>query len=103
MQWENVRVLKLGDDLDFVEKAVSPYCLGKLRVEYFDGDTTVMPRVLCKVDHGHAAAAELPLDHVPVAQGLGQLGRDSLDQVRSCEVGGTLRICAGAPFELVQR
>jgi hypothetical protein len=33
MQWENVRVLKLGDDLDFVEKAVSPYCLGKLRVE----------------------------------------------------------------------
>jgi hypothetical protein len=103
MQWENVRVLKLGDDLDFVEKAVSPYCLGKLRVEYFDGDTTVMPRVLCKVDHGHAAAAELPLDHVPVAQGLGQLGRDSLDQVRSCEIGGTLRICAGAPFELVQR
>jgi hypothetical protein len=67
MQWENVRVLKLGYDLDFVEKALSPYCLGKLGVEYFDGDTTVMPRVQCKVDHGHAAAAELPLDHVAVA------------------------------------
>jgi hypothetical protein len=70
MQRENVRVLKLGYDLDFVEKALGPYCLGKLRVEYFDGDTTVMPRVLCKVDHGHAAAAELPLDQVAVPEAL---------------------------------
>jgi hypothetical protein len=97
MQRENVRVLKLGYDLDFVEKALGPYCLGKLRVEYFDGDTTVMPRVLCKVDHGHAAAAELPLDHVPFTQGFGQLGRDPVDQVGSCEVGGMFRICAVPP------
>jgi len=69
MQWENVRVLKLGYDLDFVEKALRPYCLGKLRVEYFDGDTTVMPGILCKVDRGHAAAAELALEQVAVGQG----------------------------------
>jgi hypothetical protein len=33
MQWENVRVLKLRYDLDFVEKALRPYCPAKLRVE----------------------------------------------------------------------
>jgi len=70
MQWENVRVLELRYDLDFVEKPVRPYCTGKLSVEYFDGEKTVMPAVLCKVDRGHAAAAELPLDHVAVAQGV---------------------------------
>ena len=70
MQWKNVRVLQLRYDLDFVEKALRPYCPGKLRVEYFEGDKTVMPAVLCKVDRGHAAAAELPLDHVAIAQGV---------------------------------
>jgi len=94
MQWENVRVLKLGYGLDFVEKALGPYRLGKLRAEYFDRDTTVMPGVLCKIDHGHAAATELPLDYVAVAQGVGQLGRDFLDQAQSCKVGGMFRICA---------
>jgi hypothetical protein len=88
MQWENVRVLKLGYDLDFVEKALRPYCLGKLRVEYFDGDTTVMPGILCKVDRGHAPAPELALDRVAVAQGVGQLGRDPLGQAQSCGAGG---------------
>jgi hypothetical protein len=39
-------------------------------VQDLEGDGPVVPEITRQVDRSHAAAAELPLDHVAVAQGV---------------------------------
>ena len=66
-------MLKLRRDLDLAQEALGTRaCAAKLGAQHLDGDPAVVPAVLRQVDGGHAAAAELPLDHVAVAQGVGE-------------------------------
>jgi hypothetical protein len=66
---EDVRMLELGSEFDFALKAIGTDGRGEVRVEDLDGDIAVVLKVLGQEDCGHAAAAELAFDGVPVAEG----------------------------------
>jgi hypothetical protein len=70
MQWEDVRMLEPGNDVDLVEKAVGPQSMGQLGMEHFDRDGTVVSGILGKVNRGHTAVAQLALERVAAEQGL---------------------------------
>jgi hypothetical protein len=67
VQREDVRVVEPGRDFDFAQEPVGPECGGELGVENLERHGAVVFPVVGKVNSGHAAAAELPLDFVLVS------------------------------------
>ena len=64
-------MLKPGDDVDLAEEAVRPRVHGPSSAwSTLISDQTVVAEVLGGVNRGHAAAAELALDRVAVAEGV---------------------------------
>ena len=73
MDGENVGVLEAGGELDLALEAVRPERGGGLGQQHLQGHRPVVPEVPSEVDRGHAAAAELALEHVALAEGLAEL------------------------------
>jgi hypothetical protein len=65
-------MLKPGGEPDLALKAFRPQIGGELRVEDLQRDRAVVPEVIGQIDRRHAAPAELALDPVTVAEGLGE-------------------------------
>jgi hypothetical protein len=70
--WKNVRVLEAGGDSDLAEKAFGAQCGRELRMEDFERDQAVVSEIPGAVDRGHATASEFFLEHIAIAQGIGQ-------------------------------
>ena len=69
-QRHDVRVLQLGRDADLAQESLGADRGGDVGIEHLDGDLPLVAAVPREVDVRHAAAAELPLDDVAVAEGL---------------------------------
>jgi hypothetical protein len=67
-EWEDVRVLERGGGLDLLDEPLGAEHGGELGFQDLDGDLAVVLQVLCEVDRGHAARAELALDAVAVGE-----------------------------------
>ncbi len=65
VEWEDVGVLQVRRNLDFLHEALTPQASGKFRPEHFDGDLALVPDVACQIDGGHTALADLSFDVVP--------------------------------------
>ena len=63
------RLTELGGELDLPEKPLGAEALGQLGLEDLHGDFSAVPRIVREVHGGHAAGAQLALDHVAVSQG----------------------------------
>jgi len=72
-------MLETGGDLNLPEKAVGTECGDELLAQELDGNQPVVLKVAGEVDGGHPTPAELPLDHVAIAQSVSQFGSRSLD------------------------
>jgi hypothetical protein len=72
-------MLETSGDLNLPEKAVGTEGGDELLAQELDGNRTVVLKVAGEVDGGHPTPAELPLDHVAIAQGVSQLGSRPLD------------------------
>ena len=73
-------MLETSGDLNLPEKAVGTECGDELLAQELDGNQPVVLKVAGEVDGGHPTPAELPLDHVAIAQGVSQFGSRPLDQ-----------------------
>ena len=65
-------VLQPGGSLDLALEALGAEGRGEVGVEDLDGDRAVVAQVMGQIDGGHAAAPKLAVEHVAVAQGVGQ-------------------------------
>jgi hypothetical protein len=66
---EDVRVVEPGGEPDLPDKPLGAQRVRQLGMEDLQGDGAVVPDIAGQVDGGHAAAAELALEHVAVGQG----------------------------------
>jgi hypothetical protein len=71
---EDVRVTELSGDLDLPEEALRPKAGRQFAVQHFDGNRSVVPEISGEVNRGHPPAAELALERVAMAEGVGQSG-----------------------------
>jgi hypothetical protein len=62
---ENVGVLEAGRDADLARETFDADACGELRIQHLHRDARVVAQVPRKVDHGHAATADLTFDRVP--------------------------------------
>ena len=67
-----MRVLELGGEVDLALEPLGAERGGELGMKDLQRDASVMPEVVRRVDGRHAAASELALEHVAVAQGFGK-------------------------------
>ena len=58
--------------MDLAQEALGAERGGELGAEHLEGDLAVVLEVVGQVDRGHAAAPELALEHVAVAEGVGE-------------------------------
>jgi hypothetical protein len=65
---DDVGVLKLGGKPDLAQEPLGAEHGGKLGAEDLERHEPVVPKIACEIDRGHAAAAELALEHVAVSQ-----------------------------------
>ena len=61
-------------ETDLSKEPLGPKLGRQLGMEDLERDGTIVPDVVGQVDHRHAAAAELALEHVAVAERVGQGG-----------------------------
>jgi hypothetical protein len=64
-------MLEAGGDLDLPHKALGAERMGQLLVQDLEGDWPIVPEIVRQVDRSHAALAELALDRVAIAEGVG--------------------------------
>ena len=69
---EDVGVLQAGGEMDLAEKPIGSEGGGELGVEHLDRDGAIVLEVTREPDGGHASAAELALEGVPVCQSFAQ-------------------------------
>ncbi len=72
---ENVRMLQAGGDPDLLEESLRSERGGELGAQDLERDGPIVPEIVGEVDHGHAAAAELALDALPVGKSATQAVR----------------------------
>ncbi len=70
-------MLQVGGDFDLLEEPLRAQDRRELRSQDLDGDLPAVLTVSSEIDRRHAAAAELPLDRVPIGQG----GPEALEEV----------------------
>jgi len=66
VQRQNVRVLQVGGDFDFIQEPLGPDHRRQLRFHDLERHLAVVLGVVRQVDRGHAAFTELGLDDVAV-------------------------------------
>ena len=69
-QREDVRVLKPGGGLDFLQKPIGTERGRQVGAEHLDRDRAAVADVVREVHRRHAALSELALEHVAVTQGV---------------------------------
>jgi hypothetical protein len=67
-QGQDVRVLQVGGELDLGQEALGPDHGCELGAQELQGDPAIVAEIMCQVDGGHAAGADLALDAVAVGQ-----------------------------------
>jgi hypothetical protein len=72
---KDVRMLKLGGDVDLVQEPLGPERTHQLGTQDLERHVAVVLSVVCQIHRGHPAVPELALDHVPFADGRHQRGR----------------------------
>ena len=55
-------------DPDLPNEPLQPQPLCELKMEHLQGDRTVVPEIAGEINCGHAASAELALEHVAIRQ-----------------------------------
>jgi len=75
---QDIDVLQLGLDLDLAQEALRADHCGHFGLEHFDGDLTIVLRVVGEIDGGHAAAPDLTFD--PVAGG--ERGSEAIELIQ---------------------
>ena len=65
-------MLEPRGELDLAQEPLGTEGGGELGLEHLEGDRPVVLEVAGEIDRGHAAAPELALEHVAVAQGVGE-------------------------------
>ena len=89
---KDVGVLKARGEADLAQEPVGAQAGGQLGPEDLDRDRAIVADVVGAIDHGHAAAAELPLESVAVGEGNGKAaGRVGQRAVR-----------AGLPYHIAE-
>ena len=61
-----------GGEPDLPDEPLGAQRVRQLGMEDLQGDRTVVPEIAGEIDRGHAATAELALEHVAVAEGVCQ-------------------------------
>jgi hypothetical protein len=69
---EDVGVVEPGADADLLQEPLGAEYRGELRPQELEGDLAVVFHVPGEVDRGHPTAAELALDDITVAEGIGE-------------------------------
>jgi hypothetical protein len=69
---KDVGMLQVGGDLHLLEEALRPHGGGQLGTKHLEGHLAVVLEVSGQVDGGHAARPDLPLDGIPIPQGLAE-------------------------------
>jgi hypothetical protein len=77
MDGQDVGVLEPGGEPDLALEPLGTERLGQIGMEDLERDRPVVPHVVGEIDRRHAAAPQLAVQHVPVAQGVGQGRGDS--------------------------
>ena len=57
-------MLKSGSSLDLSQEALCSHHGRQLRLQDLEGHVPMVFQVFCKIDRGHAALAELPVDAI---------------------------------------
>ncbi len=70
-------MLQTSGDPDLALESLGAERGGQVRAEHLEGDEAIVAEVPGEVDRRHAAAAELALEEIAVAQGVGEGGIDS--------------------------
>jgi hypothetical protein len=71
-----VGVLQPGREPDLPLEALGAQRGGKLGLQQLQGDGAVVPQIMREEHRGDAAVAQLALEHVAVADGFGEAGRN---------------------------
>jgi hypothetical protein len=90
---QDVRVLQTGDGLDLAEEALGPERGDEFRPEDLEGDGAVKAEVLGEIDGRHTPTAELALERVAIAEGIGKGGVRPVGHSPTL-MEMTLQICA---------
>ena len=67
-----MRVLQVGGDSYLAEKPIPTQRGGQLGPDHLDGDLAIVLQIMGQPDSGHTPAPEFALEHVPIAQGVGE-------------------------------
>ena len=62
-----------GGEPDLPDEPLGAQRVRQLGMEDLQGDGAVVPEIAGEIDRGHAAAAELALEHVAVPKSVGEL------------------------------
>ena len=65
-------MLEAGRDLDLPHEALGAERMGQLLVQDLERHRPIVPEIARQVDRSHAAAAELALEQVAIAEGIRQ-------------------------------
>ena len=66
-------MIEPGSEPDLSDKPLGTQRVRQLGMEDLQGDGAVMPEIASEIDRGHAATAELALEHVAVPKRVGEL------------------------------
>jgi hypothetical protein len=69
-------MLEPGGERDLALKSLGTGARAQLRPDDLERDGTIVFKVTGQVDRGHAAASQLALERVAVAEGGGEFGED---------------------------
>lgn len=61
-------MLKVRRNLDFGEKSFDAEYGAEVRLQDFEGDWTVVPRVVREIDGGHTSGSDLAVDLVAIGE-----------------------------------
>ena len=65
---KDVRMLKVGGNLNFLQESLCAEGLGKLRAQNLECDLAMVPEVVRKEDRSHSSFADTPLDPILVGE-----------------------------------
>src|SRR6267378_4035913 len=78
---QDMRVLKVGGDLNFTQEAFGAHDRGKLGTQHFHGHLTIVLQVRAEEDERHAPLTKLALEAIPS----GKLGLQLVENARHGE------------------
>jgi len=90
-QPEDMGMIQVGRDLDFLEKPIAPDQRREVGLEDLDGDLAMVPEIVGEINRRHAAGADGPLDPIPAGQSGDEPGVGRRHHCCSGSVGSVFR------------